>query len=291
MGEDIKAQRRILVVQDVSGVGRCAAMVALPVLSLAGFYTALLPTALLSAHTGGFGAVHRRDLTDDMRETLRHWKRIDLRFDAVHLGYVGHPDQLDLLTQSLDGLMKPGARLYVDPVMGDGGRSYSFCGESLVKKFREICAKADLIFPNTTEAAMLLGEPLTEGINPPAPSPGRLLALGARAAIITGVFKGDDHIGVLAKKSGEAAYSTFRRRYPGAYPGTGDLLASCVIGALYRGASLDQACETACDFLDQSLRYVSLLQSEPRHGLPFELALPGLLRAFEGIGPISRQDP
>jgi len=260
-------------VQDVSGVGRCSATVVLPVLSSGGLACALLPTALLSAHTGGFGPVHRRDLTEDMSLTLSHWFGLGLRFDAVYVGYAASARQLELLRDALPRLLKPEGLLFVDPVMGDAGRRYSYCDEALRAGFLGLCARADVIFPNRTEAALLLGAPVTAGGDPPPPAPGALTGLGCKAAVLTGLLDGAGGIGVRAEEKGSSAYETFRPRYPGAYPGTGDLLASAVISAVMAGASLPAACELACDFLDASFASTARFGGEARHGLAFEPAL------------------
>lgn len=276
-------QRRILIVQDISGAGSCSALVVLPVLSLAGLSCSLLPTAYFSTHTGGFGPVHRRDLSEDMRATLAHWERLDFRFDAVYIGYAASPEQLGMLEKALPGLMEAGAKLYIDPVMGDRGRRYAFCGEELIAGFRALCAKADIIFPNLTEAALLLGLPLINGKDPAPVQPGKLRSIGGKAAVLTGVRDGQGGIGVRAESGEDAPQTVFRPEYEGSYPGTGDLLASCVIAARMLGASLLQACTIACDFLDEAFRRTVFTGSDPRCGLVFEPSLRRLAQVFEGI--------
>ena len=267
-------------VTDISGVGRCSALVVLPVLALSGHSTALLPTAYFSTHTGGFGQVHRRDMTEDMGQTIAHWQRLGLQFDAVYLSYVASARQLQLLEEALPSLLRPGGTLLVDPVMGDGGRRYTFCGEDLISAFRRLCKRADLIFPNRTEAALLLGQPLQEGAEPPVPAMEELLSLGARQVVLTGVEAGEDRLGLLAVGQDLKPYTTFRKRYPGSYPGTGDLLAASLIAALLMGKPLQDACDIAVDFIISALENTLRYRGEPRFGLAFEEALPGLAAAL-----------
>jgi pyridoxine kinase len=281
-GIEVK-QRRILIVQDISGAGSCSALVVLPVLSLAGLSCSLLPTAYFSTHTGGFGPVHRRDLSEDMRATLAHWERLDFRFDAVYIGYAASPEQLGMLEKALPGLMEAGAKLYIDPVMGDRGRRYAFCGEELIAGFKTLCAKADIIFPNLTEAALLLGMPLIDGKDPAPPEPGRLSSICGRSAVLTGIRDGQGGIGVRAESAFDAPQTVFRPEYESSYPGTGDLLASCVIAAVMLGASLPLACDIACDFLDEAFRRTVFIGGDPRSGLVFEPSLKRLAQAFESI--------
>lgn len=261
-------------------MGRISTTVALPVLSLAGLSCALLPTVLLSTHTGGFGPVHRRDLSPDVAATIQHWMRLDLRFDAIYLGYVASAQQLSSLALALPGLMKEDARLYVDPVMGDMGRRYSYCGDDLIVAYRSLCARADLIFPNRTEAALLLDQALTEGQEPEPVSMEDLLGLGCKAAVLTGIRNNDQQIGVLGASVGFLPFQVMRRLHPGAYPGTGDLLASATIAALQNCHDLKEACNIACDFLDSSLLHTLAYGGLARYGLAFEKALPSLAGAL-----------
>lgn len=286
MGSQSSGQGSILAVTDVSAVGRCAALAAVPVLSLSGSSCALLPTAFFSAHTGGFGAVYRRDMTQDMEQALAHWAGLGLRFDAVLISYVAGHRQLALLEEALPSLLAPGGRLYVDPVMGDQGRRYAFCGEELLAGFRRLCARADVIFPNRTEAALLQGLPVQDGQEPAPPDISQLAALGAGQAVVTGAVNAAGQIGVLAAARGQSAwYETYRPRHEGAYPGTGDLLAACMVSALERGARLPQACEIACDFLDHALQFTQGFAAPHRFGLAFEPALPRLAGVLSALTP------
>jgi len=280
LAQQITPQGSLLVVTDISGVGRCSALVVLPVLALSGCSTGFLPTAYFSTHTGGFGPVHRLDMTADMAQALAHWQRLGLQFDAAYLSYVASPQQLALMEEALPGLLRPGGTLYIDPVMGDHGRRYTFCGEDLIQAFRRLCARADVIFPNRTEAALLLGQPLTPGEEPPGPGANELLSLGAKQVVLTGLTAGEDRLGIMAAGEGQAPYTTFRKRYPGSYPGTGDLLAASIIAALQKGWALPAACETACDFLDNALYHTARYGGEPRFGLAFEAAPPRLAAAL-----------
>ncbi|MGI6724799.1 MAG: bifunctional hydroxymethylpyrimidine kinase/phosphomethylpyrimidine kinase [Christensenellales bacterium] len=286
VSEQSPRQGRILVVTDLSGVGRCAAMVAVPVISLSGSNCALLPTAVFSTHTGGFGQVHRRDMTPDMKPILAHWLDLGLRFDAVFVSYVANERQLNLLEDALPSLLGTQGKLYLDPVMGDHGRRYAFCGEALVEGFARLCRVADTIFPNRTEAALLMGVPLRAGEEPPPPAAEDILALGAKNAVVTGVRDETGQVGVMAAMFGSPdVYQTFRKHYEGAYPGAGDLLASCIVSALALGAALPRACDIACDFLDESLSHTARYRIPSRFGLVFEQALPRLSRVFEALKP------
>ncbi len=275
--EGIGQQKTILVIEDLSLMGRCSSMTAVPVLSCAGISCTLMPTALLSSHTGGFDNVYFRDLTDEMREILKRWSALQLRFDAIYVGYLAGGHQVDVVMDVLDRFLEPQTLLFVDPVMGDEGRRYAFLSDSLQQGFRKLCTEAHLIFPNPTEAAFLLGVPPQEGPIASADS-GRVLrglrGLGAQGIVLTSVSDGAGRLGVAALDAmmDEEEFHLKRER-PGRYPGTGDLLASAVIASVLRGCSLSRACSIAVDFLSESLDEVERLRGSRRFGLPFESRL------------------
>lgn len=253
----------------------------------AGIQAVLLPTALLSTHTGGFGTPYRRDLTEDMAATLTHWQGLPVRFDAIHVGYLTGERQLGIVRRAIGAYRAPGTWLFLDPVMGDGGRRYSGCSPALAAGFRALCRGADLIFPNRTEAALLLDEPYQEAA---ADRPealrrqlGGLLSLGAGAAVITGIGSPDGRIGAAALARGMASpLLSLSPRAPGSWPGTGDLFASAAEAALMRGRDIGQALEIAAGFLRECLRAADGDPAVSRFGVPFEGALPWLNRAILG---------
>ena len=277
-------QKTLLLIEDISCVGRCAATVALPVLSCAGIHVSLLPTALLSAHTGGFGPVFKRDLTQDMQETLDHWQSIPLRFDAIHVGYLSSQQQLPLVRRAIDRYRTGETLLFVDPVMGDWGKRYQGCPEELSDGFRLLCREADLIFPNRTEAALLLNRAYEKGRDKPEQlllQLRGLLELGAKAAMITGVSTGDGFMGAAALDSGMTAPAVvLQPQLTGHWPGTGDLFASAVESALLHGKSLAQALDIGVKFTCQCLKEAPAAPALSRFGAPFEQQLPWLIEAL-----------
>lgn len=276
----VKSQKRILIVQDISCMGRCSMQVALPVLSAAGLHCAMLPTAILSTHTGGFGQVHRRDMREDMAAILRHWQRLGQRFDAMYIGYLGDASQAEMMLAALPRLTAPGARLFVDPVMADHGKPYTFCGPEMVAAFRALCQEADVIFPNRTEAALLLAMPLNPGTQPDAPDAQAILSLGAPQVVLSGVESKLGQIGLTAFEAGSEPRTLLRQRFPGHFPGTGDMLASAVIAGLMTEKDLVAACAIALDFIGEAFKAAAAWPQPERYGLPFERALPGLIRAL-----------
>ena len=155
--------KRVAAIHDISCVGRCSLTVALPLLSAAGIETNVIPTAVLSTHTGGFCDYTYRDLTGDMLPIAEHWSRLKLKFDALYTGYIGTPEQLTILNEIVDLLQDDETLLFVDPVMADNGTLYKCIKPEYIEGMRKFCKKANVITPTMTEAMFLLDMVYTEG--------------------------------------------------------------------------------------------------------------------------------
>ena len=147
---------RIAAIHDLSCFGRCSLTIALPVLSAMGCQCCPLPTALLSAHTGFPGNTFL-DLTAEMGRIADHWTAMDLQFDAIYSGFLGSADQVDTVARFFDTFKKSDTAVIVDPVMGDHGTAYRTCTPELCRGMRVLAENSDVITPNLTEAALLLG--------------------------------------------------------------------------------------------------------------------------------------
>ena len=154
-------QKRVAAIHDLSGFGKCSLTVALPILSAAGIEAAALPTAILSTHTGGISGYTYRDLTNDMRPIMKHWKSLDLKFDAIYTGFLGSFEQQEIVKEFFDMFRRDDNLILVDPVMGDNGELYTIFTREFAAGMRSLCEKADIIVPNLTEAALLLDEPFS----------------------------------------------------------------------------------------------------------------------------------
>ena len=122
------AYQRVLTIQDISCVGQCSLTVALPILSACGHETAVLPTAVLSTHTGRFRGYTFRDLTDDLPAILHHWEAEELTFSAIYTGYLASAEQVEAVRAVIHSRLAPGGLLIVDPAMSDDGRLYDGLG-------------------------------------------------------------------------------------------------------------------------------------------------------------------
>ena len=282
-------QLRAVAVQDISCVGRCSLTVALPILSAAGVNTAVVPTALLSTHTGEFTGYTHLDLSGELLPIARHLSTLGLRFDAFYSGYLASGAQAETVAEMMDLLCGEGTHIFVDPAFGDHGHLYSLLDASLPAAMRRLCARARTITPNLTEAAFLLEEPF------PGEEAGEacvsrlcrgLRALGVDNVVITDVAARPGFTGaaVLAKGMDAPAF-LYRERFPGVFHGTGDVFASFLLGALMRGAALVRAAELALEMTHLASRR-TLEGGEPlRYGLRFEDVLPAYWRRLTDAWP------
>lgn len=274
-------QKRILAVHDISDIGRCSLTVALPIISACGIETAVLPTAILSTHTGGFTGYTYRDLSDDIIPVTDHWRSLGIDFDAVYSGFLGSFRQLDIMYGLFSQYKEKGAVIIVDPVLGDNGSLYSVFGPEFVQGMRRLCSLADIITPNITEGALLAGlqyrlggddeyiSTMLEGLH----------KITNAAVVLTGVVRGSETGVAMREKNGDVTY-TGSVQVDGIFHGTGDVFASAMTGAYMKCGNLQQAVRIAVDFTLESILRTKAYNTEYRYGVCFEESMPSLIKAL-----------
>ena len=272
------AYKRILTVQDISCLGQCSITVALPVLSACGHETCIIPSAVLSTHTGGsFSGYTFRDLTEDIPGIRRHWQQEKIAFDAVYTGYLGSVKQAEYVEETAKALLKPGGPLIVDPAMGDNGVLYAGFDGEYVKAMARLCSKADVVLPNITEACLLTGTEYRDQYDEAYTGAlaRQLMEQGAKRVVLTGVSYEPEYTGVAVWDEGERQYYR-HRRIPRMFHGTGDVYASAFTGGLLRGMSVFDAAKLAADFTVNAIEHTL---DDPAHwyGVKFERAIPFLI--------------
>lgn len=270
------AYPKILTVQDVSCVGQCSLTVALPILSACGIETCVLPSAVLSTHTAGFTGYTFRDLTEDIPAIAAHWKKEGILFDAIYTGYLGSAEQIACVKDLISTALAPGGRVIVDPAMADNGKLYPAFDEAFVGEMKTLCAAADYVLPNVTEAAFLTGLPYRTAYDAAYTDALKdgLLALGAKNVVLTGIGYRPGKTGVFVFENGESRYYE-HELLPNGCHGTGDVYASAFVGALMRGRDGYGAAKIAADY---TVRCILATAKEENHwyGPKFETELPYL---------------
>ena len=272
--------KRVLTVQDISCLGKCSLTIALPVLSVLGSETVILPTAVLSTHTM-FKGFTCKDLSDQIEPIKQHWLKEGITFDAIYTGYLGSIAQIDQMKELFRAFRREGMFVFVDPVMADNGRLYAAFDMAYAEKNKELCAEADIIVPNITEAALMTGMDYRETYDESyilALLSG-LRELGARLSVITGVSLEKGKIGAMGidRETGET-WCYQNRRIDASYHGTGDLFASTFVGELLRGKDWKNAMRIAADYTAHTIEVTLKNPKEPWYGVDFETTLPDLLK-------------
>lgn len=273
--------KKVLTVQDISCFGQCSTTVALPVLSVCGIETAIMPSAILSTHTGGFKDFTFRDLTEDLPKIMEHWLKEGILFDAVYTGYLGSKRQIEIVMELFKNLLKTDGKRIVDPAMADNGKLYLGFDNEFVDKMRKLVAAADIVLPNMTEAALLSGSEIVlenQSMGYIYSIINKLKSLGAKDIILKGIKNIDGKLGIAIYESRTDSTEIFYTdRIKKEAHGTGDCYAAAFTGSLMRGKHLKEAVKIAAEFVSDAI--MKTIDDESHwYGVKFEKALPVLVR-------------
>jgi len=266
---------RVIAIHDLSGFGRCSLSVILPVLSAMGVQVCPVPTAILSSHTGGFGEVELRDLTDYTLPALEHYKRLGLDFECVYSGFLSSAEQIDHCISFIEAY--PNALTVVDPVMGDHGKVYRTCTAEIRRGMGKLVSMAQVITPNLTEAYLLLGKdydhnPLTASAAKSMLA--RLSEKGPDRVVITGVtLATGEYANIGYDRSHNAYWKASGDYVPASYPGTGDIFASVLTGSFLMGDSLPMAMDRATRYTELTIKTTFGFSTDKREGVMLERTL------------------
>ena len=274
------AYPKVLTIQDISCVGQCSLTVALPIISACGVETCVLPSAVLSTHTAGFSGYTFRDLTEDMPAIRQHWVKEGIKFDAICTGYLGSTKQIDYVADIFADTAAENCVKIVDPAMADNGNLYPGFDMAFVEAMKGLCAKADYVLPNLTEACFLTGVEYKKTYDRAYIDLilEKLTALGCKNVIFTGVSYAPGKTGIVVLENG--VYSYYEHDFlPNSCHGTGDIYASAFVGALVRGKSAYDAAKIAADY---TVACIEATAQEENHwyGAKFEPVLIKLIQSL-----------
>lgn len=293
--------KRIVTLQDISCVGRCSITVALPVISAMGVECGILPTAVLSTHTM-FHTFTCKDLSDQIGPVSDAWQQEEIDFDGIYTGYLASAEQCSQICGFIDrfsgngrnagndgnGSEKgnrrtPGSLVLVDPAMADNGKLYPAFDGEFPAAMAKVCARADVILPNITEACLLTGLPYQTDYDEAYIRRllNGLLELGCKKAVLTGVSFEKDRLGVVYLDREGNDFSYFTRRCPVSYHGTGDLYSASAFGGLMRGLDLGSALSLAADFVVACIEATAGSEKSRWYGVEFESQIPVLCQMLK----------
>ena len=249
--------KKIAVINDLSGFGRCSLTAAISVIAAMGVQPCPLPTAILSGQTG-YPSYFYDDYTDKMDEFRREWKKMGASFDGIYTGFMSDVRQIEKVFDFLDTFYGKKTFLLVDPIMGDDGRRFGMCTPDFLSMMKALAAQAAIITPNLTELCFLSGtefrmiEQMTDEkhlLTIVEQMARNVMDRGTKEVVVTGIRFTDSSDGV--RKMGNLAVTKkdkFLSAFPfvgESYSGTGDLFASVMAGGRARGDRLDESIETA----------------------------------------------
>ena len=266
--------KRVVTIQDISCFGRCSQTVALPIISALGIETIPLPTAVLSTHTGEFKDFSFFSLTDEVKKIAEHWKRMQLKFDAIYIGYIGSVEHAEYLIDFIDDFANENTVVFFDPAMADNGVLYSGLNKEYVSAIKRLCANADIICPNIYEAMLLVDGECYEDYdkNDIERIEKSITALCPRA-IITGIHMDNTIISLGIDTINNKTKIKENEKIEGMFYGTGDIFASVFIGSYIRGLDFFDAISFADDFIQECIKSTIPEQEKYWYGINFESCL------------------
>lgn len=273
--------KRVALINDLSGIGRCSLSVAMPIVSVMGHECAALPTAILSNHTA-FDEYTFFDFTDKMQSFTDCWKKLGTRFDTVYTGFLGSREQIDIAIDFINGFGESALKL-VDPVMGDDGKIYDTYTDEMRRDMRLLAHKADVVTPNLTELCELCETDYPKDKITLYNIEKMCECVGVKNIVVTGLSDEtvcDIDSGLVANFVYEdgKTYIVHNKKTPVMYCGTGDVFASILCGALTRGDSLSEAVRLASDFTAECTAYTYCEGGDKLYGIMFEKMLYKLVR-------------
>ncbi len=263
---------------DLSCYAKSSLTVVLPTLEVMGVEACPLPTALLSTQTDGFARYHFEEKTDSLVQILNHWDYLDLGFDAVYSGFLGSHEQVDLVLHFIGKQRsKHNLLVVIDPVLGDGGKPYAPVDKKLIDEMRILVQQADLITPNTTEAALLLDRPMQGNFTRDE------ILLWAKelsqsiagSVAITSVPIGGEHAVAYCHEG--LCSLVFYEHLSASYPGCGDLFASMMTGFLLNKVPFQTSVEKSVQYSSLAIEHTLKAGYERRHGIAPSLIFPSLI--------------
>jgi pyridoxine kinase len=240
--------------------------------------TCILPSAILSTHTGGFKGFTFRDLTDDMPSIQKHWISEGIKFDAIYTGYLGSIKQVAYVKNILDTMGNENSIKIVDPAFADNGKLYSIFNDEYVNAMKTLIPSADVLIPNVSEACFLSNTEYKETYDEEYINLlfNKLANLGAKTIVLTGVSYTPETTGVAVYENGKVEYYKHEKISKGCH-GTGDVYASAFTGALMNDFSVFDSAKIGADYTLQCIKN-TLGDSTHWYGVKFETAIPYLLK-------------
>lgn len=264
-------QKKIAAINDLTGFGRCALTVSLPVISHMKLQCCPVPTSVFSNHAG-YPEYFFDDYTQRLEQYLAMWKKLGLKFDGIMSGFLGSAEQIGVVEQFVREFRRQDTVVVIDPVMGDHGKIVGTYTEEMCREMRKLVSLADIITPNLTEACKLTDTPYKEKgwkKSELCAMAQKLRKMGPEKIVITGIPQGEYIANYLYQEEEEPAlFRTFR--VGDERCGTGDLFASIIAADAVNGVSFKRSVKKASLFVKKCMLRSIEMDVEPKNGVCFE---------------------
>lgn len=271
---DHNRQKKIAVINDYTGFGRCSLAVAMPIISQLRIQCCPVPTSIFSDHTG-FASYFFDDYTDKMQPYIDEWKKLELRFDGILTGFLGSARQIEIVSRFIRDFKDDGTKVIIDPVMGDNGKPYPTYTEDMCRRMRELARHADILTPNLTEACILTDtpyEPDSFEVSDYYAIVKKLTNTGAAQVVISGINRGTSIANVICER-GKAPVIMRQKRVGHERSGTGDVFSSIIAAECVRGVDFVKAVRKASSFVKRCIQVTEDFDLPPTDGVCFEEVL------------------
>lgn len=263
-------QKRIAMINDFCGFGRCSITVALPIISALKVQCCPVPTSIFSNHTG-FDSFYKADFTDHMDNYIAQWDKLDIRFDGILSGYLSSARQIDTVIGFIDRFKTRSTTVVIDPIMGDNGKLYNAYSPELAQRMSSLAFKADILTPNLTEACILTNTEYKHSM-----SQSELLEIckklsgkGPAKIVISGIDR-DDMLENFVYNSDSTHESVIVKKIGSGRPGTGDIFSSIIAGDAVKGIDFVESVNHATMFIAKVLKHTCELDVPKPYGVCFE---------------------
>ena len=254
MSDNHNHQKKIALINDMTGFGRCSIAVALPVISMLRVQCCALPTAIFSNHTG-FKSFYYQDYTDHMQPSIDEWKKLDLQFSGITSGFLGSKEQIRIVSGFFQDFRSADTIIVVDPVMGDYGKPYPTYTAEMCTEMKKLVSFADILTPNLTEACLLTDTPYHEGkwrLQEIALLCEKLSDMGPGKLVITGIPQGE-FIANYCFERGKDARILRTHKIGTSRSGTGDIFSAIITADAVNGVDFQQSVRKASRFIKKCI--------------------------------------
>lgn len=266
-------QKKIAVINDFCGFGRCSITVSLPIISAMKLQCCPLPTSIFSNHTG-FDSFFYTEYTNHMDAYMEEWAKLDLHFNGILTGFLGSPEQTEIVKRFLERFKGENTIAVIDPVMGDYGKLYPTYSPSLAEQMSSLVPYADILTPNLTEACILTGTKYREDMTGDdlAALCVKLSEMGPKKIVISGLERGE-HLENFVYESGKKPVIVKEHKVGPCRSGTGDVFSSMIAADAVNGVDLISSVRHASSFIAKVLHRAVELDLPKTDGLCIEECL------------------